>query len=203
MDTKQIEKTIERLLVPINSKLEALPTKTDIDSSMKIFSEKIARVEERVERAHGEINDLAQYVRRLDLRIFGVPSSSFHDKTVEEWALQYFNEDLAVSLSGDAIERAHRIGKANGGKVQVIVRFSTWKNRCLVYSSRKKGKFPISVDLTQENQTFYKAVRAVVAKNPSECAFSFVDITCRVGVKLHNGSLKFPRSVKALVDMLS
>ena len=203
MDTNQIEKIIERLLVPINSKLDALPTKTDIESSMKIFREKIARVDEKVERVRGEINDLAQYVRRLDLRIFGVPSSSFHDKTVEEWVLQYFNKDLRVSISGDAIERAHRIGKASGGKVQVIVRFSTWKNRCLVYHNRKKGNFPISVDLTQENQTFYKAVRALVAKHPEELAFSFVDINCRVGVKLQNGSLKFPTSVKDLVDMLS
>ena len=97
MDTNQIEKIIERLLVPINSKLDALPTKTDIESSMKIFREKIARVDEKVERVRGEINDLAQYVKRLDLRIFGVPSSSFHDKTVEEWSLQYFNKDLRVS----------------------------------------------------------------------------------------------------------
>ena len=87
--------------------------------------------------------------------------------------------------------------------MQVIVRFSTWKNRCLVYHNRKKGNFPISVDLTQENQTFYKAVRALVAKHPEELAFSFVGINCRVGVKLQNGSLKFPTSVKDLVDMLS
>ena len=58
VDAKDIEK-IERLLVPINNKLDALPSKTDIESSMK----KIARMEERVERIQGEVNDLVQYVR--------------------------------------------------------------------------------------------------------------------------------------------
>ena len=72
MDTKHKEEIIERLLAPINSKLDALPTKSDIESSMQIFREKVARVEEKVERVHGEVNDLAQYIRRLDLRIFGV-----------------------------------------------------------------------------------------------------------------------------------
>ena len=33
MDTKEIEKNIERLLVPINNKLDALPSKTDIEIS--------------------------------------------------------------------------------------------------------------------------------------------------------------------------
>ena len=91
----------------------------------------------------------------------------------------------------------------NEGKVQVIVRFSSWKNRCLVYSNRKKGKLSISVDLTQENQSFYKAVRAVGERNPDKIVFSFVDINCRVGVKMQNGSLKFPSSIKELVDTLS
>ena len=48
MDIKEIEKIIERLLVPIDNKLDALPSKTDIDSPMQILREKIARVEEKI-----------------------------------------------------------------------------------------------------------------------------------------------------------
>eukprot|EP00795_Rhopilema_esculentum_P014940 gene14940-6085_t len=51
MDTKHIEKIIERLLAPIHSKLDALPTKSDIESSMQIFREKVVLVEEKVERS--------------------------------------------------------------------------------------------------------------------------------------------------------
>ena len=60
---------------------------------------------------------------------------------MEQWAIQYFYNELAVSLPDDAIERAHRIGKVNEGKVQVIMRFYSWKNRCNVYLKRK-ASFP-------------------------------------------------------------
>ena len=104
IDTKRIEMIIERLLMPINAKLDTLPTKKDIESSMQIFQQKFERVEERIERVHGEANDLVQYIRRLDLRIFGVSTSCFHERTVEQWAIQYFTDELAVSLPDDAIE---------------------------------------------------------------------------------------------------
>ena len=174
MDIKEIDKSLERLFVPINNKLDALTSKTEVENSMQICGQKIAHVEERVERVHGELNDLAQYVRRLDLRIFGVSISCCNEKAAEDWALQYSAEDLAISLPADAIERAHCIGKGNGGKVQVIVRFNSWKSRCLVHLNRKKGKFPICVDLTQENQSLYKKVRGVVLRNPDNLAFSLV-----------------------------
>ena len=164
---------LKNSLVPISNKLDTLPSKTDIDSSIKIVRGKIARLEERVERIHAEVNDSdsAQYVRLLGLRTFGVSISCFHDKAVEDWVLQYVAEAQAISLPADAIERAHRIGKVNGGKVQVVVPFSSWKSRCLVYLNRKKGKFPIRVDLTQEHQTLYRGVRAVVIRNPEKLAF--------------------------------
>ena len=188
MDTKQIEIIIERLLVPINANLDALPTKRNIESSLQIFQEKVARVEERIERVHGKVNDLAQYMRPLDLRIFGVSTSCFHKRTVEQWALQYCTDELAVSLPDDATERAHRIRQVNEGKVKVIIRFNSWKSRCKVYSNRKKGKLSISADLTRDNQSFFKAVRAVGEKKYYKMAVCFVDINCRVGVKMHDGS---------------
>ena len=57
MDIKEIEKIIERLLVPIDNKLDALPSKTDIESSMQILREKIAKVDEKTESVHGQVSD--------------------------------------------------------------------------------------------------------------------------------------------------
>ena len=110
---------------------------------------------------------------------------------MEQCTIQYFTKELAVSLPDDALERAHRIGKVNEGKVQVIVRFNSWRNSYKVYSNRKKGKLSISTNLTPDNQSFLKAVRAVGEKNPDKIAFCFVDTNCLVDVKMHNGSLKF------------
>ena len=105
--------------MPINSKLDALPTKRDIENSMQIFEvqfknefingkEKVkkqakgfgfckgkdfvkmyARAKEKVERVCCKVNDLAQYIRRFNLCIFGVSTYCFHERTVKQWALQY------------------------------------------------------------------------------------------------------------------
>ena len=83
---------------------------------------------------------------------------------MEQWALHYFTDELAVSLPDDVSEGAHRIGQVNKDKVQVIVHFNSWKSRCKVYSNRKKGKLSGSADLTRDNQSFSKAVRAVGEK---------------------------------------
>ena len=72
--------------------------------------------------------------------------------------------------------------------------------QCLL---KKKGKLSISADLTRDNQNFLIAVRAVGEKNPEKIAFCFVDINCRVGVNMHNGSLKVPNTIKELVNTLS
>ena len=70
IDTKQREIIIDRLLIPISAKLVALPTKRDIESSIQVFQEKVALVQERIERVQGNFNDMSQYIRRLDLHIF-------------------------------------------------------------------------------------------------------------------------------------
>ena len=111
--------------MPINAKLDAIPTKRDIESSKQIFQEKVAHVEERIERVHGEVNNLAQYIRCLDLCMVGVSTSCCHKRTVE----QYVTDELAVSLPDYALEQAHRIGKVKEGKVKVIVHFNSCKNR--------------------------------------------------------------------------
>ena len=43
--------------------------KTKLESSIQIFREKVACVEESVERSHGKVNDLEQYIGQLDLHI--------------------------------------------------------------------------------------------------------------------------------------
>ena len=127
MDQDNVEKVITRLLPPINSKLDALPTTKDIESSLQAFRKELSHVEAKVEQVHGEVNDLAQYIRCLDLRIFGVPISSVKDLNMERWVTNYFEKDLGVELPNDAIERAHRTGRVVDGKVQIIVRFNSWK----------------------------------------------------------------------------
>ena len=88
------------------------------------------------------------------------------------------------------------------GKVQTIVRFNSWKNRCLIFSNRKKGNFSFSVDLTQEIYRFFKATKVIADQYPDKVSFPFIDVNCRIGVKLKSGYLKFPKNTKELMDIL-
>ena len=85
MEPEQIEKIFANLPAPVNCKLDALPTKEDITNALQAFREEVVRVGEKVEQIHGEVNDLAHCIRRLDLRIFGAPLSSLKDVGVELW----------------------------------------------------------------------------------------------------------------------
>ena len=120
MQPDHIEKIFTWLLAPINCKLDALPTKEDIENSLQASREELACVEEKVEQFHGEVNDLAQYIRRLDLHIFGVPTSSFKDVNVEQWVSNYFRKDLGIEILTDAIERVHRVGRVADGKHNLL-----------------------------------------------------------------------------------
>ena len=83
-------------------------------------------------------DDLEQYGRRLCLRILDVDggdsetSDDVFDKCTES-----FNK-LELDIPGSCIDRAHRIGKKTPGRVRpIIVRFTTWRHRTMVYRKRK------------------------------------------------------------------
>ena len=47
-----------------------------------------------------------------------------------------------------------------------------------------RGVYSISADLTKENYRFFKAIKVIVGCYPNKIAFSFIDLNCRIGVKL-------------------
>jgi len=67
---KEIIHSIEDLLKPINKKLDDLPTKEDFSNLSMGLPQEIAHVESKVDHVAIELNDVQQYLRRYDLRIF-------------------------------------------------------------------------------------------------------------------------------------
>ena len=54
-----------------------------------------------------------------------------------EKCTELFNK-LELDIPEDCIGRAHRIGKKTPGRVRpIIVRFTTWRHRTMVYRKRK------------------------------------------------------------------
>ena len=198
MSAREIENVICKLLKPINEKLDDLPTKSDFESLSKSLNLKVEHVKERIAKVERQVNDVQQYIRRYDLRIFNVPIDDLETQNISDWVLNYFTQRLKVDISEESIDRAHRVGRVKDGKTQIIVRFISWSPRCKVFRNRKNGKHPISVDLTQENLSYFKAVKDLLRKNPGKAEYAFVDINCRIGIKMKDDSLLFPSSLSEL-----
>ena len=94
-------------------------------------------------------------------------------------------------------DRAHRIGKGYKGKTQnvlcksIIVRFSTFRHRALLYRNRNKLKNAnVWLDLTKKClKIFTDAIDFVKAYKNVD--YVMVDINCRLKVFFKNGRSNF------------
>lgn len=109
------------------------------------------------------IVNLEQYSRRNNLRFFGIPDEP--DEDVERKVLDVITNKMNVKLPESAIDRCHRIGNRQNNRTkprQVIVKFTSYKFRSLVFSSKKllKGsKLVVGEDLCSARQTVYQEAR--------------------------------------------
>ena len=106
-----------------------------------------------VSRLKSELNDLEQYGRRNNLRIFGIPEAAGEDTT--EVIKQIAQDKLGVSLDEKDIDRSHRVGKLSDKLRAILVKFTSYRARNIVIKQRRKlkgSKITIHEDLTRKNQ---------------------------------------------------
>lgn len=106
-----------------------------------------------------KINEIEQYTRRPNIRIFGVQEEN--QEKLTEKILKIFDEKLSLkNLNYRDIETCHRIGRVINGKPRpVFIRFAQYHIKAEVMSKRKglKGsKIVIVEDLTNEKHTLYR-----------------------------------------------
>ncbi|XP_069114268.1 uncharacterized protein [Argopecten irradians] len=111
----------------------------------------------------GSLSELEQYGRRNSLRLHNVPlttedlrkTDSIIVKLVNE---NLHNEDVAITIDEEDINRSHIIGKINkAGKAQLICRFRNWKIKNKMYKAKSllknnANKIFVTEDLTKARQ---------------------------------------------------
>ena len=76
----------------------------------------------------------------------------------------------------------------------MIVRFTTWRHRTLVYNARKNGekKYGIKLDLTKQRlDVLTKCREYLESQDDSGVKFVCVDVNCRLTAKRSNGKFVF------------
>ena len=139
-------------------------------------------------------DDLEQYGRILDVDGDG---SEISDDVLDKCTALY--NKLELDISGACIDRAHRIGKKTPGRVRpIIVRFTTWRHRTMVYRKRKDCvNCRITLDLTKTRMDILKEA-IDLARESDHISYTFADINCSLCVKLTNGSFKFFNTIDDL-----
>ena len=119
-------------------------------------------------------------------------------------------KEFEAEISESFLDRAHRIGPTytdnnNGKKMQsIIVRFTTFRHRTLLYANRKniKSGARIRLDLTKDRYNLLVSARKRLNNCP-EVNYVYADINCRLKVKLADESHKFFESMEELNGILS
>ena len=127
----------------------------NLQETTKSSQETIAGLEEANAVLREQLDDLEQYTRRTNIRIFGIPEPTGTDpEDTNAKAIEFFANQLGITVSADHISRSHRNGKRGRTPRLIIVRLVHYKTKVQLLRKRRELKaretnFDIWEDLTQ------------------------------------------------------
>ena len=117
-------------------------------------------------------------------------------------------EESGLIIPEVVLDRAHRIGKtyidceSNEEKSSVIVRFTTFRHRTMVYKQRKQIKnVKIRLDLTKVRFSLLMKAREKIENN-DKVKFVYADINCRLRLHPTTGKVCFFDTLEDLEKIL-
>lgn len=139
--------------------------KQEIDNQRKVISEQqstISKLQDTVTNIGRRVEAQEQYSRRTSLRFNNVKVPTDNKGNIikpintDKAVLNICNEQLGLSLTENDLGRTHPIGEIKNGKVSIIVRFLSYRQRQLVFNNKKNLKnHPDKLFIT-ENLTKYR-----------------------------------------------
>lgn len=149
-----------------------------------------------------------QYGRRLCLRIEGIKPAESDETSSDVFdKVRDLIKEHAPEIPDDVIDRAHRIGpvfetKDKVKKQNIIVRFTTFRHRTILYQKRKSiENISIRLDLTKERYVMLMSAREMVEENEN-VKFVYADINCRLKIRFASGIVKPFQSLEDLAMLL-
>lgn len=171
--TKQLTggEVIDQIVGKLADRLKSVVEEA-VAAAMCAANKKIKDLEDVVTSLRAELHkekvrsdDLEQYQRRTNLRVFGVPE--VRDENTDQLVLDVVNTKMGLDLPLAAIDRSHRVGRrpqpGPDGKMRhrpIIVRLVSYRDRRSIFQSKKKLKgsgITIREDLTSLRQEVFQA----------------------------------------------
>lgn len=113
----------------------------------------------KISKLECKIDDLEQYSRRHNLRVYGI--QEVPQENTEQHLVTLFENKLGITVNSMYIDRSHRLGPKNSSKPRpVLVKFTSYKIRRQIFTNKKllkKTGFVIMEDLTKTRLGIFKA----------------------------------------------
>ena len=182
--TKEVKKEIKKQLDDQNDKIARL------ESDKAMLQEQVKYLMQQNQTNQENMEELEQYGRRLCLRIDGIPTEKNEKSEDVLEKVKSLCHKAEVDIPDLAFDRAHRIGKTYNEKgtnrtcKSIIVRFTTFRHRTLLYRSKKKmsQNVRIKLDLTKKRYSVLSDANDYV-KDVSMIKFCYADVNCRLKIK--------------------
>lgn len=185
-----IMKVVEQSMKPVSDTLKKLTEEVVIlKRELTAKDEKIRLLEASVEN---KLDELEQYGRRNNLRIFGVP---VEDNENTDDIVIGIAKSIGVNLDKLCIDRSHRIGNKDSPNRPIIVKFTSYAFRKSVFDAKKslKGtKTTVREDLTSQRMRLLKEALS---------KYGVKRVWTTDGVIKINVDLDYPRRVKTQEEL--
>ena len=118
------EKKLNELINSNQAKIAKLDEElTKLKNNLALKDKAIAGLEDDNYRLSQEVDDLEQYTRRTNVRIYGIAEQP--EENTDNLAVDFFKSELNVDVALNDISRSHRVGEKSGAKPRpIIVRFT-------------------------------------------------------------------------------
>ena len=184
-----------------------------LESTVALLQQHVTTLKQQNFSVSKSCEELEQYGRRVCLRIDGFQTEKDEkpndvlEKVKSVWS------EAGIDIPDAVIDRAHRIGptyKDHVTKVEmksVIVRFTTFRHRTILYNARKiikeKFKLKVKLDLTRHRYKLLQDAIAYVLNVKERVKFVYCDVNCRLRVKFVDESDKTFESMEDLEKVIS
>ena len=132
------EKKFNELINSNQAKIAKLDEElTKVKNNLVLKDKAIAGLED--DNYRQEVDDLEQYTRRTNVRIYGVTEQP--EENTDNLAIDFFKSELNKAVASNDISRSHRVGKKSGAKPRpIIVPFTKHNTEVAVMSRRRVSR---------------------------------------------------------------
>lgn len=165
-----LSKQVKSMEDKLKDKKETIENMKKEAETQKQANESLQFALEDSDRAfYGRTNELEQYSRRNNIRIWGIPETDDNEdaQTTIDKVVMVLNEKLGAKLTTYDIDIAHRLGKKQKNRKSgrcIIVKFLSRMSKIKCLKDRKKKlkgtNIFIQEDLTNLNYSVYMAARS-------------------------------------------